>query len=259
MRLTLDVIGSAEQSFGPLKEHILSFRGLKIPAIENLGATQDFFDTIDFCDNDLIKLENFPPLKRISCLLVANNRIRKLDSDMFVNLPSLISLVLTNNKLSFMHDLVPLSQAKSIVRLSLVDNPVTNLPNYRYYLIYLLPTLRFLDFERVTLKERQKAQQFFTTPTGIAFLKEVALATKKTTVVKEKSDSLPQSLTPKEEDEHHTASAKQALPQNLLSNNEILALQEAIASATNLADVEAYEKCLSTGVIPPSIKLSLNL
>jgi hypothetical protein len=51
------------------------------------------------------------------------------------------------------------------------------------------------------------------------------VATKKTTVVKEKSDSLSQSLTPKEEDEHHTASAKQALPQNLLSNNEILALQ----------------------------------
>ncbi|XP_053993600.1 uncharacterized protein LOC128884316 [Hylaeus volcanicus] len=258
MRLTLDVIGSAEQSFGPLKEHILSFRGLKIPAIENLGATHDFFDTIDFCDNDLIKLENFPLLKRISCLLVANNRIRKLDPDMFVNLPSLISLVLTNNKLSFMHDLVPLSQAKSIIRLSLVDNPVTNLSNYRYYLIYLLPTLRFLDFERVTSQERQKAQQFFKTVEGVAFLKEITLAIKKPKAVKEKSDSTTYSSTLKE-DEQHPSSVKQTLSQHLLSNNETLALQEAIASATNLADVEAYEKCLSTGVITPSIRLSLNL
>jgi len=69
--------------------------GYKIPVIENLGATlvgfkifndfyavvtyfqylQDQFDTIDFSDNDIRKLDGFPLLKRIKSLLLNNNRI----------------------------------------------------------------------------------------------------------------------------------------------------------------------------------------
>lgn len=49
--------------------------GYKIPQIENMGATLDQFDTIDFSDNDLRKLDGFPILSRIKCLLLNNNRI----------------------------------------------------------------------------------------------------------------------------------------------------------------------------------------
>lgn len=49
--------------------------GYKIPQIENMGATLDQFDTIDFSDNDLRRLEGFPFLPRMKCLLLNNNRI----------------------------------------------------------------------------------------------------------------------------------------------------------------------------------------
>lgn len=49
--------------------------GYKIPQIENLGATLDQFDTIDFSENDLRKLDGFPYLPRLKCLLLNNNRI----------------------------------------------------------------------------------------------------------------------------------------------------------------------------------------
>ena len=50
--------------------------GYRIPEIENMGATLDQFDTIDFSDNDIRKLEGFPFLKRIKSLLFNNNKIR---------------------------------------------------------------------------------------------------------------------------------------------------------------------------------------
>lgn len=51
------------------------YLGYKIPVIENMGATLDQFDTIDFSDNDIRKLDGFPLLKRLKCLLLNNNRI----------------------------------------------------------------------------------------------------------------------------------------------------------------------------------------
>ena len=49
--------------------------GYKIPVIENLGATLDQFDIMDFSDNDIRKLDGFPLLKRLKTLLLNNNRI----------------------------------------------------------------------------------------------------------------------------------------------------------------------------------------
>lgn len=40
-----------------------------------MGATLDQFDTIDLSDNDLRKLDGFPHLPRLKCLLLNNNRI----------------------------------------------------------------------------------------------------------------------------------------------------------------------------------------
>lgn len=49
--------------------------GNKIGAIENLGATLDQFDAIDFSDNDIRKLDGFPLLKRLKTVYLSNNRI----------------------------------------------------------------------------------------------------------------------------------------------------------------------------------------
>lgn len=49
--------------------------GYKIPLIENTGATLDQFDTIDFSDNDIRKIDGFAYLKRLKNLIFNNNAI----------------------------------------------------------------------------------------------------------------------------------------------------------------------------------------
>lgn len=93
VKLTAELIQNSMQYINPVKDreldlrgkinpnsrvpiwHITSFLGYKIPEIENLGATGDQFDTIDFSENDIRKLDGFPYLKRLKCLLMNNNRI----------------------------------------------------------------------------------------------------------------------------------------------------------------------------------------
>ena len=47
---------------------------------ESVGAvvSQDMFDTIDFSDNEIKKLENFPRMVRLTTLLLNNNHISKI-------------------------------------------------------------------------------------------------------------------------------------------------------------------------------------
>ena len=43
--------------------------------IENLGAALDQYDTIDFSDNEIRKLDGFPFMNRVKSLMMNNNRI----------------------------------------------------------------------------------------------------------------------------------------------------------------------------------------
>lgn len=63
--LSVEAIGSPEAFPESPLAHLL-----------NRSCFQDQFDTIDFTDNDLKKLENFPLLHRLKSLLCNNNRIR---------------------------------------------------------------------------------------------------------------------------------------------------------------------------------------
>lgn len=121
--------GTCTRYVNCIKERELDLRGIKAPAIENLGATRDQFDTIDLSDNEIKKLDNFPlvlpftylscavlavrralfrvpavlarwcncvtlQLKRLGCLLLSNNRISKIADGLATNLPKLHTVVL---------------------------------------------------------------------------------------------------------------------------------------------------------------------
>ena len=75
VKLTPDLIANAAQYVNAVKDRELDLRGYKIPMLENLGTTLDQFDTIDFSDNELRKIENIPYLPRLKCLMFNNNRI----------------------------------------------------------------------------------------------------------------------------------------------------------------------------------------
>lgn len=123
-----------------------------------MGATLDQFDTIDFSDNDLRKLDGFPYLPRLKCLLLNNNRIvyefvclsqsvtylltklyflnRRISENLIEYLPNIENIILTGNNIQELGDLEPLTRFTKLESLCLLMNPVSTKPNYREYLSY---------------------------------------------------------------------------------------------------------------------------
>jgi U2 small nuclear ribonucleoprotein A' len=127
MRLSAEQLNSAEQRPNPLGERELVLRGMGIPLIEHLGATRDAFDTMDFTDNRLTRLDNFPQLQRLTTLALANNLIESFDvANLSKNLPNITALTLSYNRVSTLHQIANLGKAfPKLEFLSLVGNPVT--------------------------------------------------------------------------------------------------------------------------------------
>ncbi|CAD2096377.1 U2 small nuclear ribonucleoprotein A', putative [Plasmodium vinckei lentum] len=159
MRITIDMINDAYQTRNPANENTIYLRGNKISIIENLGVTKDYFECIDLSDNEIIKLNNIPYLEKLKTLILCNNKITRIDNDVFENLPNLNSLILTNNKIEKLSNLNALFKAKNLTRLSLLENSVSKVENYREYLIYNLPSLKYLDFQKIKTKDREEAEE----------------------------------------------------------------------------------------------------
>jgi len=128
MRLSAEVLSEAEQRPNPLGERELILRGLAIPAIEHLAVTRDAFDTMDFSDNRLLRLENFPRLLRLSSLICSGNLIESIDpNNLHKNIPNITSLTLSYNRISALYEVASLGKAfPKLEFLSLSGNPVTS-------------------------------------------------------------------------------------------------------------------------------------
>lgn len=116
-------------------------------------------DPADLSDNAVVVLDGFPLLPRLSMLLVNNNRVARIAAaNLERSLPGLETLILTNNRISRLEDLEGLSRLKHLKCLSLMDNPVTKIRGYRSFVINAVPTLRWLDFQRIRPSEREQAR-----------------------------------------------------------------------------------------------------
>ena len=161
VKLTSEVISKGFQYMNVSKEYELSLRGFKIMEIQNLSATNDQFACINLTDNSISEVNYLPQLKRLKTLMLINNRISKIEKDFAINCPFLTNLVLTNNKIADFEQIDNIASCKSLEKLYLVDNVVTKMKNYRLYVIYKIPTLRILNYQRVTKKEREEAIKKF--------------------------------------------------------------------------------------------------
>ena len=198
MRLTADVLLRADHYLNPMREREINLRGLKAPTIENLAVTQvsilsfskiicstemfifsfsrkqDQFDVIDLSDNEIRKLDNFPKMSRLSSLFLSNNYISRISKNLGANLLGLKYLVLTNNRVSSLAELEGLFSLSKLEALSLLDNAVSQKPNYRMFVIYKIPSLKMLDFAKIARAEREAAEKFFKSVQGVAFLEATA-------------------------------------------------------------------------------------
>ena len=119
------------------------------PGVNDLHS-QDQYDTIDFTDNEIRILDNFPKMKRLSTLLMSNNYLFRIGSTLGDNLASITTLVLNNNRLSSLSEIDHLATLSKLELLSLTDNPVTEKEHYRLYVIFKIPSLKMLDFQKVS-------------------------------------------------------------------------------------------------------------
>jgi len=232
MRLTADLARDSPAYINPLRQRELSLRGFKIPVIENLGATQDQYQVIDFTDNEILKIDNFPMMLKLEGLLFADNRICKIARGLGKFIPKLESLVLTNNKFSKLADLMPLSEFP-LTFLSLIGNPVTKLPDYRLFVIHRLPKLKVLDYQKVKKAEREAAKAQFG---------DLNLAAEE----KEEADAAAPAGVP---------APLPAVEGSLLTQEERAAIMEKIKTATSLAEIEQYEKQLKA---PTAVHVDMN-
>lgn len=246
VKLTPELIEQAYQYTNPVRDRELDLRGFKIPVLENLGATLDQFDTLDLSDNEIRKIDGFPLLKRLKCLLVNNNRITRIAEHLEETLPNLESIILTNNSIQELGDVDTLSSVKSLTTISLLRNPVATKKYYRLYVIHKLPFVRLIDFQKVKLREREAAAKMFKGKKGKQFAAEIGKRTK---------TFVPGAPVP-----GATAAAaagpggeKRPGPPMAPSGpnrQDIQAIKEAIAKATTLEEVERLNRMLQTGQIP---------
>lgn len=123
--------------------------------IENLAVTRDQYDCIDLTGNELRRLDNFPRLTRLRTLFASGNSISSFQLGSC--LPNLEMLVLNDNPIGDIAVLEDLRGLRYLRYLSLIDCPVARTPGYRLSVIGMLPQLRALDFERITMAERRQA------------------------------------------------------------------------------------------------------
>lgn len=234
VKLTPELIEQSAQYTNPVRERELDLRGYKIPVIENLGATLDQFDNIDFSDNEIRKVDGFPLLQRLRSLFFNNNRIVRIGENLHEVLPSLESIVLTNNNIQELGDLDNLATFKTLRHLSLLRNPVTTKKHYRLYVIHKLPGLRVLDFQKVKLKEREAASKMFKGKKGAQLAQDLGRRQK--------------TFVPGAGLKDKKASA--ASPSPATPAPDIEAIKKAIAEAKTLEEVERLTALLQSGQIP---------
>ncbi|MCJ1472483.1 U2 snRNP complex subunit [Lambiella insularis] len=235
MRLTAELLQSSLSYLNPLKERELDLRGHRIPAIENLGVAKDQ-DAIDFTDNDINILSNFPLSPRLHTLLLARNRITSIQANLSTSIPNLTNLVLTSNNLAELADLDPLRSFSKLTHLALLENPVTRRENYRHWVIWRCPNVRFLDYQKVKDVEREKAAELF------GSFKEPSALASKIMGIKSRTFDIPDST---------------SMPINgtkayrvKLNDKEKKRVEELIRNAKSLQEISRLEKELNEGRIP---------
>ncbi|KAG9231930.1 leucine-rich repeat-domain-containing protein [Amylocarpus encephaloides] len=236
MRLTAELIQSSLSYLNPLKERELDLRGHKIPAIENLGVAGPH-DAIDFTDNDIQVLGNFPLSPRLRTLLLARNRVSSVQPSLANSLPNLTTLALASNNFAELADLDVFSTFPRLTHLVLLENPVTRKDHYRTWVVWRCPTVRFLDYKKVRDSERTLAKELFGT-----FEEPTQLASK-IMGVKSKTFDTPST----------NGIAAVSASKNYrvkLTDKERKKVEEMIRNAKSLQDIQRLEKELNEGRVP---------
>lgn len=228
-RLTADMILRSPQYMNPCGEYEIDLRGNKIAAIENLGATENQFCSMDMSDNEIVKLGGFPLLPRLRSLYLNKNRIARIAANLEASVPNLETLVLTGNRIASWDEVRNLSGLKKLRRLVLLDNPLARQdPNaYRRRVLLALPQVKDLDFQKVKAKEREVLRN------GMAGGDDVEMAAEDAN-----GNGVATGHTAKRSDGHHPSESEE---------ERIAKIKAALEKADTLEEIQRLEVALKTG------------
>lgn len=233
MRLTSQQINDARIILNPEGRLTILLRDLGITEVGNLSITKDQYEVIDLSNNELIKLSNIPSrFKKLEVLLLSNNNILYIDEDTFPLDNQIKSITLYNNNI---YKFQPLFKDKfpKLETLVLTGNPITELENYRLFVIWLIPSLKVLDFKKIKQAERVQAEELFGTDHAVfnneasKLLNATGVTTNTTNISDRQVDNVVKKLTEKEK-------------QELLNKLEI---------ATSIEEIETIENALKNGIV----------
>lgn len=241
MKLTVELIQNSPDFINTLRARELDLRDNKIPFIENLGATKDRYSSIDLGGNEIRSFENFPLLNTLDTLMLAGNKIERIEQNIGTRLPSLKWLTLANNQLNSLQQLSNLFLPSStsgwkLESLSLIGNDVCNLPYYREWIIFGIPSLRVLDFVIISKQERILANSLFSIP-------KATTGSENENSSVEYSTLYHQILNGEQVDRKRHA-IEIVEQQQQLTNEKRLKIQELIENAQNLTEIQQIERTL---------------
>lgn len=104
-KIDFALIESTPSIINPLRNRELNLSSLRLVAIENLALTKDLNDTLNFNNNAIPAVTNFPVMTRLNNLYLANNRVARIDANVAKYLPNLETLVLSGNKIESIYSL----------------------------------------------------------------------------------------------------------------------------------------------------------
>lgn len=261
MRLSANIIQSAEQRTNPLGEREILLRSLAIPSVEHLAVTRDQFDTIDLSNNHLSRLENFPKLSRLSCLYLGGNGIDHVDGkNLRRNCPGLKTVILTGNGAKGWNVVADLAVGcPGLEFLSLVGNPVTRRQHYRLYTIHKIPTLKVLDFQKVKQSERERASRLATSAAGAAMEADARLEARAAaaTAASSSADDAALSNATMTNGDNGTntfepgegKSAEESFATQF-SAEEKAAIRDMVANAASAEEIDRIESLVKRGIFP---------
>ncbi|EMG47044.1 Component of U2 snRNP, putative [Candida maltosa Xu316] len=109
----------------------------------------------------ILNPENIPPnFTNLECLLLSNNNISYIDEDTFSSNNNIKSLMLYNNNIKSFQPIMK-DKFTNLETLVLLGNPITELDNYRIFTIWLIPSLKVLDFQKIKNLERIEGEKLF--------------------------------------------------------------------------------------------------
>lgn len=185
MRLTVNHVRRAPQFTNTMLQREIDLRGLSLSLLDESALTllENQFDVINLTSNTLVSLDYFPTrsaagstggaarsvvMDRVVTLIAHRNQIQRVSvASCVLALPNLRHFLADRNSFRHVEDIIFLRHWKKLEVLSLENNILweENKENFdqakiRAFLVFLCPTLKMINWERVTREDRDIVREF---------------------------------------------------------------------------------------------------